>query len=110
MQTCTHNETAHMLATYSRIPILLKLHIYKQSLKNFTTSTNLELLYIYGTNQMLFLIACLLTYCKRKQYNHQDTNSDVQQHNIHITNNQMGIIILLKCHYMFADSYCSVLH
>ena len=51
-----------------------------------------------------------LTYSKRKQCNHQDTNSDVQQYNIHTTNNQIGIIILLKCHYMPENSYCSVLY
>ena len=44
MQTRTHNETAHILPTCRRIPILLLLHTFKQSLTNFITSTNLELL------------------------------------------------------------------
>ena len=50
MQTRAHNETAHILPTCSRIPILLQLHTYKQSLTSFIISTNLELLYIYGAN------------------------------------------------------------
>ena len=50
IQTCAHNETPHMLPTCSRIPILLQLHTYKQSLTNFLISTNLESLYIYGAN------------------------------------------------------------
>ena len=59
---------------------------------------------------MLLLFAHLLTYSKNKQCNYQYTNLDVQQCNIHKTNSQIGIIILLKCHYMPAKSYCSVLH
>ena len=59
---------------------------------------------------MLLYIAHLLTYSKLKQCNHQDTNSGVQPHNMHTTNNQIGIVILLKCHYMPANNYCSVLH
>ena len=58
---------------------------------------------------MLLCIA-RLTYIKRKQCNRQNTNSDVQQCNIHTTNNQMGIIILLKGHYIPANIYCSVLY
>ena len=50
MQTHAHNETAHMLPTCSKRPILLQLHTYKQSLINFIISKNLELLYIYGAN------------------------------------------------------------
>ena len=57
-----------------------------------------------------YAAAHLLTYSKCKQYNHQDTNSDVQQCNLHTTNNQIGIIILLKYHYMPANSYYSVLY
>ena len=57
---------------------------------------------------MLLCIA-RLTYSKCKQYNHQATNSDVQQHNKYTTSNQKGIIILLKYHYVPANSYCSVL-
>ena len=110
MQTHIHNETVHMLSTYSRIPILLQLYTYEQFLINFITSTNLELLYTYGANQMLLCIAPLLTYSKRKQCNCQDTNSDVQQCNIHTTNNHISIILLLNSHYMPANSYCSVLH
>ena len=48
MQTHAHNETAHMLPTCSRIPILLQLHTQKQYLTNVITSTNLELIYTYG--------------------------------------------------------------
>ena len=47
MQTYTHNKTANMLPTCSRIPILLQLHPYKQCLANLIISINLELLYIY---------------------------------------------------------------
>ena len=110
MQTHAHNKTMHLLPTYSRIPILLQLHTYKKIFNNFFISTNLELLYIYGANQMLLCIDHLLTHSKSKQCNHQDTNSDIQQHNTHTTNNQMGIIILLKYHYMLVNSYRSVLH
>ena len=57
------------------------------------------------------VMCCLLTnLSKCKQCNCQDANSDVQQCNIHTTNNQIGIIILLKCHYMSANSFCSMLH
>ena len=59
---------------------------------------------------MLLHIASLLTYSKCKQYNHQDINSDIQQRNIYITNNQIGIIILLKFYYMPENIYCSVLY
>ena len=59
---------------------------------------------------MMLCIARLQTYSKHKQCNRQDTNSDKQQPNIHTTNNQLGIIILLKCYYMPANSYFSVLH
>ena len=101
MQTRTYNETAHMLPICSRIPILLQLHTYKQSLTNITPSKNLEQLYMYGANQMLVCIARLLTYSKHKQCNCQDTNSDMQQPNILTTNNKIGIIILLKCHHIY---------
>ena len=112
LQTYTHanNKTVHMLPTCSKIPVLLQLYTHKQSLTYFITSTNLESLYIYGANKMLLHTASLLTYSKHKQCNHQDTKSDVQQHNIHITNNKIRIIILLEFHYMPANSYCSVLH
>ena len=60
---------------------------------------------------MLLCVACLLSLLSnRKQCNRQDTNSDIQQCNIYTTNNQKGIIILLKYHYMPANSYCSVLY
>ena len=59
---------------------------------------------------MLLRVARLLSLpSKRKQCNRQATNSDVQQHNIHTTNNQKAYLILLKYHYMPANSYCSVL-
>ena len=50
MQTHANNQIAHMLPTCSRIPILLQLHTYKQSLTSFIISKNLELLYTYGAN------------------------------------------------------------
>ena len=58
------------------------------------------------------MVLCIahLTYNKCKQCNCQDTNSDVQQCNIHTTNNQMNIIILLKYYYMAANIYSSVLY
>ena len=58
----------------------------------------------------MLLRVARLTYIKHKQCNRQNTNSDVQQRNIHTTNNQIGIIILLKCHYMPENIYCSVLY
>ena len=59
---------------------------------------------------MLLCIAYLLSLpSRRKQCNCQETNVDMQQCNIHTTNDQKVIIILLKCHYMPANSYCSVL-
>ena len=108
MQASAHNETAHMLPTCSRTPTSLQLHTYKQYLTSFMTSTNIQLLYIHRANYMLLCIA-RLTYSKCKQCNRQDTNSDIQQRNIHTTNNQTGIIILLKYHYMPANSYFPVL-
>ena len=48
MQTRAYNETARMLPTCSRIPILLQLNTYKQSLTSFIISTNLGLLCTYG--------------------------------------------------------------
>ena len=50
IQTHAYNETAHMLPTCSTVPLLLQFHTYKQSLTNFVTSTNLELLYTYRAN------------------------------------------------------------
>ena len=50
IQARTHNETAHMLPTYSRRSIVLQLHTYKQYLTNFISSINIQLLYIYGSN------------------------------------------------------------
>ena len=50
MQIHAYNEIAHMLPTFIRIPVLLQVHTYKQSLTIFVTSSNLELLYIYGAN------------------------------------------------------------
>ena len=109
MQACAHSKTAHMPPKCSRIPISLQLHTCKWFLTNFITSTNIQLLYIYGANDMLLRIA-RLNYSKRKQCNCQDTNSGVQQYNIHTTSNQKGTIILLKCHCMPANSYCLVLY
>ena len=59
---------------------------------------------------MQLSVAHLLTYNKYKQCNRQDTNSDVQQCNIHTINNQIDIILLLKCHYIPANNCCSVFH
>ena len=50
IQAYIDNETAHMLPICSRIPILLQLNTYKQSLTNFITTTNLKFLCIYGAN------------------------------------------------------------
>ena len=50
MQTHAYNKTVCVLPIYNRIPILLQLDTYRQPLTNFITSTNLELLYIYGAN------------------------------------------------------------
>ena len=43
IQTRAHNETAHMLPTCSRIPILLQLHTSKQSLTHSIILTNLRI-------------------------------------------------------------------
>ena len=59
---------------------------------------------------MLLRVTHLLTYSKHKQCHHQDTTSDMQQHNIRTTKNQVGIILLLNCHYMSANNYCSALY
>ena len=50
MQAQAHNETANMLPTCRKTPILLQLRTYKHYLPKFITSTNIELLYIYGFN------------------------------------------------------------
>ena len=50
MQARAHNKTAHMQPTYSKTPILLQLHTYKQYLTNFITPINIQLLYIHGAN------------------------------------------------------------
>ena len=58
----------------------------------------------------MLLCVARLTYSKRKQCNHQATNSDVQQHNIYTTSNRKGNLIVLQYHYMPANSYCLVFY